>query len=124
MIPARLKNDCSHNRIQSQGVDPGRYLMDSHDGDLGSIWIAYIQRMVDGGAWFDYVFEDKADDIAKTSANPCNWNQPDWSAASIALNTQMSHRIIYNSLSHTSTLNNKPTVSPSMRKPGDACNVW
>jgi hypothetical protein len=106
-------HDCNNNRIDSLGVGDGKYLMDPHSTDLAGTWTTYVQRLLDNGSWFDFVFEDKADDIDKTSATPCNWNQTDWSTASNGLDTALTQKIIFNSLSHTSTVGGQPHVSPS-----------
>lgn len=107
-------HDCSGNRIDSLGVGIGRYLMDPHSTDLGGMWETYVQKMVANGAWIDYVFEDKADNINKTSATPCNFDQTDWTNASNQLDSFMTSHIIYNSLSNTSTTGGQPQVAPSI----------
>lgn len=107
-------HDCSGNRIASLGVGQGRYLMDPHSTDLGGLWETYVMKMISNGAWIDYVFEDKADTINKTSANPCNFNQNDWSNASNQLDSYMTSHIIYNSLSNTSSSGGQPQVAPSI----------
>jgi len=108
-------HDCNGNRIASLGVGQGRYLMDPHSTDLGGLWQTYVQKMISNGAWIDYVFEDKADTINKTSANPCNFNQNDWSNASNQLDSYIgSPSIIYNSLSNTSSNGGQPQVAPSI----------
>jgi len=107
-------HDCNGNRIASLGVGQGRYLMDPHSTDLGGLWETYVQNMISNGAWIDYVFEDKADTINKTSANPCNFNQSDWSNASNQLDSYMTSHIVYNSLSNTSSNGGQPQVAPSI----------
>jgi len=107
-------HDCSGNRINSLGVGVGRYLMDPHSNDLGGLWENYVQKMLGNGAWIDYVFEDKADTINKTSATPCNFDQNDWSNASNQLDSYMTSHIVYNSLSNTSQNNGQPQLAPSI----------
>jgi len=81
-------------------------------------WLAGVPAIIftkGGGAWLDYVFEDKADTIDKVSAQPCNFNQDDWSNASNTLDQYIGQPpIIYNSLGHTSVVGGKPQVAPSM----------
>jgi hypothetical protein len=107
-------HDCAGKRIDSLGVGVGRFLMDPHSTDLGGMWESYVQKMVGDGAWIDYVFEDKADNINKTSATPCNFDQTDWTNASNQLDSFMTAHIIYNSLSNTGSQNGQPTVAPSI----------
>lgn len=114
-------HDCSGNRIDSLGVGVGRFLMDPHSTDLGGMWESYVQKMVGNGAWIDYVFEDKADNVNKTSSLPCNFDQTDWTNASNQLDSFMTSHIIYNSLSNTGSQNGQPTVAPSIAlNPGAA----
>ncbi len=94
-------HDCAGNRIQSLGIAPWRFLMDPHSNDLGGLWQNYVSQVWSSGAGFNYVFEDKADDISKTSASPCNFDQNDWTNASNQLDSYVPQNIIYNSLSHT-----------------------
>lgn len=107
-------HDCSNNRIDSLGVGQGKYLTQPSSTLLAGNWDTYVQRMLLNGSWFDYVFEDKADDIDKTSATPCNWDQNKWSTWSNGLDQALTQRIIFNSLSHTSSLGGQPHVSPSI----------
>lgn len=107
-------HDCAGNRIDSLGVGQGRFLMDPHSADLGGLWYGYVAKMIGNGAWIDYVFEDKADNINKTSATPCGFDQTDWSNAANQLDTYLTSHIIYNSLSNTSTQNGRPQVAPSI----------
>lgn len=94
-------HDCSGSRISSLGVGVGKFLMDPHSTDLGTLWHNYVQSAVNSGAVFSYIFEDKADTINKTSATPCNFNQQDWTNASNNLNLALGWTIIYNSLGDT-----------------------
>jgi len=111
---AEFAHDCNNNRIDSLGVGQGKYLTSPDSSLLASEWSTYLQHVIDNGAWFDYVFEDKADDIDKVSAIPCNWDQPDWSTWANGLDQAITQPIVYNSLSHTSVQNGQPAVSPSM----------
>jgi len=111
---SEFAHDCNNKRIDSLGIGQGKYLTIPDSTLLASQWTAYVQRMIDGGAWFDYIFEDKADDIDKISAMQCNWNQPSWTTWANGLDHAITQRIVYNSLSHTGAQNGQPSVSPSM----------
>ena len=105
-------HDCAGNRIKSLGIGQGKFLMDPHSTDLGTLWHDYVKGEVANGAVFTYIFEDKADTINNTSATPCNFDQQDWTNATNTLDTQLGFTIIYNSLGDTAGPNG-PQRAPS-----------
>src|SRR5579864_548913 len=106
-------HDCSGNRMQS--IVTGADLMDPHSTHLGTMWNQYVQKMIGNGAHVDYVFEDNADDIYNVTGTPCNFVQADWTAASNSLDNALGNPpIIYNALSHTSTLGGVIALAPAI----------
>jgi hypothetical protein len=74
--------------------------MDVHSTHLWSLWPTAVQTMQGWGAVFDYVFEDSADEIQtlKLSAQPCNFDQNDWTSYTNQMDGQLGFPIIYNGL--------------------------
>jgi hypothetical protein len=91
-------HDCSNNRITVQ--DSPDYLMDVHSTHLWSLWPEEVQTFQGWGAMFNYIFEDSADEIQteKLSAQPCNFNQDDWTNQTNSMDNQLGYPIIYNGL--------------------------
>jgi hypothetical protein len=91
-------HDCSNNRITVQNSND--LLMDVHSNVLWGLWAQSIKTEENWGAQFDWVFEDSADEIQtqKLSAQPCNFNQADWTNYTNQMDSSLGLPIVYNGL--------------------------
>jgi len=91
-------HDCNNQRITVTGSPD--YLMDVHSSHLWSLWPQEVQEFQTWGAVYDYVFEDSADEIQtqKLSAQPCGFDQTDWTDQTNTMDDDLALPIIYNGL--------------------------
>jgi hypothetical protein len=92
-------HDCNGVRITVGHRPVTTYQMDPRSPDLEPLWGAWVASVLGNGYNFNYVFEDGANNIHNTSAVPCGYTLPSWTAASNANDTLLGPSlIIYNGL--------------------------
>jgi hypothetical protein len=91
-------HDCDGNRITVGHRTHKTYQMDPRSPDLEPLWAAWVASVLGGGYNYTFIFEDGANNIHNTSAVPCGYTEPSWTAASNANDLLLGQNIIYNGL--------------------------
>lgn len=92
-------HDCLGNRITVGHRPVTTYQMDPRSPDLEPLWAAWVASILGAGYNYTYFFEDGANNIHNTSATPCGYTEPSWTAASNANDLALGPSIIiYNGL--------------------------
>ena len=91
-------HDCNGNRITVGHRTQTTYQMDPRSPDLEPLWANWVSSVLGAGYNYTYIFEDGANNIHNTSAHPCGYTEPSWTAASNANDLLLGQSIIYNGL--------------------------
>jgi hypothetical protein len=107
-------HDCSGKRIYATNL-PNHALMDIQSQTMWALWQKYIETLTVGwGGVFDAYYEDAADSVQYTTAQPCSFIQVPWTVASNEMNQSTGVPIIYNGLELFSGYGKTLGVSPSI----------
>jgi hypothetical protein len=91
-------HDCNGARITVGHRPVTTYQMDPRSPNLEPIWATWVNNILGAGYDYTYIFEDGANNIHNTSAKPCGYTEPTWTAASNANDLALGETIIYNGL--------------------------
>jgi hypothetical protein len=107
-------HDCSGNRIAVKHSRLNKFLTDPTSATLRANWRRAAQTARNHG--FDAIFDDTADDpVHDLSAQPCRFDQDDWSRKNIDLVSSVGFPVIYNGLNDVKRPNGSVGISEESR---------